>query len=54
MNAHWTLDSWGSEYPPENAEDIIAAANARIDAYAETHDDAETENYSERGVCSAV
>lgn len=43
---YWTLESWGNDCPPENAADIISAANAMIDAYGADHDDAETENYS--------
>ena len=45
---YWTLESWGADYPPENAEEIIRAANAMIDAYAENHDEYETEYFSER------
>lgn len=45
---HWSIESWGSEYPPENAEEIIDRANAMIDAYAETHDEDAAEEYSNR------
>lgn len=45
---YWTIESWGADYPPENAEEIISRANALIDAYSADHDDAETENYSAR------
>lgn len=38
---HWTLDGWGDEYPPENAEEIIRNANAEIDAYTALHPDAD-------------
>lgn len=31
---YWTLESWGADYPPEDAEEIIALANNRIDAVA--------------------
>lgn len=36
---YWTMDGWGSENPPENAEELISGANEMIDAYAETHDE---------------
>lgn len=48
MNCYWTLESWGDAYPPENADEIIERANCLIAAYAETHDEEETANYSER------
>jgi len=48
MNCYWTLESWGGTYPPENADEIIERANDLIAAYAETHDEEETANYSER------
>lgn len=32
---YWTLESWGSDYPPENAQEIIEWANNRIDDYRE-------------------
>lgn len=35
---YWTLESWGSDYPPENAEEIINAANDLLDEYAKTLD----------------
>lgn len=38
---HWSLESWGDAYPPENAEEIIERANAEIDAYIELHPDAD-------------
>ena len=44
---YWTLESWGDAYPPENADEIIAAANDMIDAYAENHDDEATRIYSD-------
>lgn len=47
MKIEWTLESWGSDYPPENANEIIAKANKLIDAFAETHDEDETAAYSE-------
>lgn len=48
MKYHWTLESWGADYPPENADEIIYRANEMIDAYAETHDEDATEEYSGR------
>ena len=45
---YWSLESWGDAYPPENADEIIAAANELIGAYAETHGDEATNNYSEQ------
>lgn len=47
-NAYWTIESWGSEYPPENAEEIIDRANELIEAYAEDHDEEDVAEYSER------
>lgn len=43
---YWSMESWGSDYPPENADEIIYQANEIIEAYAETHDDEETANFS--------
>ena len=37
---HWSLESWGDAYPPENAEEIISTANDMIDAYAENDEEA--------------
>lgn len=48
MKYYWSLESWGSDYAPENADEIINRANELIDAYAETHDEEETAAYSER------
>lgn len=42
----WTSESWGSGCPPENYEEIISAANELIEAYAETHDEDDTVEYS--------
>lgn len=33
----WTLESWGSEYPPENADEIIEKANEKLTEYARQH-----------------
>ena len=33
----WNLDGWGSEYPPENADEIINKANAKITEAAVAH-----------------
>ena len=46
-NYFWSLDSWGADYPPENADEVINMANAKIEAYATDHDEDETKNYSE-------
>lgn len=45
-NYYWSMESWGYDYPPENADDIISAANEQIDMYAEEHDDDEIRNFS--------
>ena len=47
MKYHWTYESWGDAYAPENADEIIDQANELIDLYAGTHDEDETSNYSE-------
>lgn len=47
MKYFWSIESWGDAYPPENADEIIDHANELIEAYAESHDDEETENFSE-------
>lgn len=46
-NIYWTINAWGDQYPPKNADEIIDAANALIDLYAESHDEDETESFSE-------
>ena len=33
----WTLDSWGSDYPPENADEIIGAANEKITEFVKEY-----------------
>lgn len=38
----WDLDGWGSDYPPENADEIIQKANDKIVEWAVNH-------YWERG-----
>ena len=30
---YWNMDNWGSDNPPENADDIIYDANEKIDEY---------------------
>lgn len=50
-NYYWTLDAWGADYPPENADEIIDAANEKIDAFIEANPDADEEQiaaYSEK------
>jgi len=49
-NAYWTLESWGVDYPPENANEIIDAANEMIDKFMADNPDAdelELANYSD-------
>lgn len=46
MKYNWSLESWGADYPPENAGDIISAANEKISEYAATHSDEDTREYS--------
>lgn len=38
-NFHWSVEDWGSAYPPENADEIIDKANEMIDEFAKTHED---------------
>lgn len=45
---HWTFESWGSEFPPINCDDVCNAANELIDAYAQEHDERDTNEYNER------
>lgn len=48
---YWTMESWGDAYPPENASEIIDAANEKIDAFIEANPDADEEqidDYSEK------
>ena len=47
MKHLWSIESWGSDYPPENADEIISKANDLIEAYAEDHDEDEVNNFSE-------
>ena len=47
MKYFWSIESWGDAYPPENADEIIDRANELIEAFAESHDEEETANYSE-------
>lgn len=47
MKNFWSIESWGDACPPENADEIIDRANELIEAFAESHDDEETANYSE-------
>lgn len=46
-NYYWTTDSWGDAYPPENADEIVSAANDMIDAYALRHTDEDVACYSD-------
>lgn len=34
---YWNADSWGGDCPPENWEEICAAANAVIDDHINNH-----------------
>lgn len=46
----WTLESWGADYPPENADEIIEAANEKIAEYVKTREwknDYEIERFCE-------
>ena len=36
---YWSIESWGSDYPPVNADEIISAANAAIDRFAKSNPD---------------
>lgn len=47
-NYLWSMESWGADYPPENADEIIEAANEKIEEYAEDHDEDEVEEFSGR------
>ena len=47
-NYYWSMESWGSDYPPENADEIISKANEMIEAFASDHGDDETAEYSEK------
>ena len=44
---YWSMESWGADYPPENADEIISKANEMIEAFSAEHDDDETAAYSE-------
>lgn len=44
---HWTLNSWGSAYPPENVDEIIDRANEILDQYALAHGDELALEFSE-------
>lgn len=50
-NYYWSLESWGADYPPENADEIIDAANEKIDAFIAENPDADEDMiaaYSEK------
>ena len=38
---YWTLESWGDQDPPENADEIIEIANAAIDRFIDDNPDAD-------------
>lgn len=40
MEYYWTAESFGSEYPPENWEEVITWANGHIDDYRADNPDA--------------
>lgn len=42
---YWSVESWGSDYPPVNADEIITKANEMIDKYSADHPD-----YDERDI----
>ena len=33
----WTMEAWGSDYPPENADEIIQAANEKITEFVKSY-----------------
>ena len=46
---YWSEDSWGSDYPPDNWEEIVSRANEMIkNKYLQTRDEEETRDYSSR------
>ena len=45
---YWSKDSWGSDYPPDNWEEIVQRANEMILKYSDRHDEEETRDYSAR------
>ncbi len=46
---YWSADSWGSDYPPDNWEEIVSRANEMIkNKYLQTRDEEETRDYSSR------
>jgi hypothetical protein len=48
-NIYWTTDSWGSDYAPINADEIISKANELIDQYIAENpdrDEADVQEYS--------
>lgn len=50
-NYYWTVENWGDEYPPENAERIAEYANELIDDFIDENpgaDDDAISNYSAR------
>lgn len=44
---YWSVESWGSDYPPENADEIIDKANQMIEAFSADHVEDETAAFSE-------
>ena len=40
-NYYWTLESWGDQEPPENADEIIEWANAFLDKWISDHPNAD-------------
>lgn len=45
----WTYESFGSDFLPEDADEVIDHANELIEAYAAEHDDLDmVKNYSEK------
>ena len=35
----WDMETWGADYPPENADEIVEAANEEIKEYAKKLDE---------------
>lgn len=44
---YWSIDSWGSDYPPVNADEIISKANEMIDRYSADFPDCREEEIRE-------
>ena len=51
-NYYRSAESWGADYPPENWQEIVWAANQEIDNFMQENDfdvyDDETRNFSDK------